>query len=505
MNIVIRKDIIDALKSMQLPPQGLFIYFKIKTSLNEEARAVPTLLKEPHATVTAEDGNGNVLQVSSAKGRRICFDAVVFNNVESAMPFSRGIFMPLNREQIMRLRKLRIEVRGIPCFVEKEDECSFSMTTFDGCMRKPPEVSFAEYAYSYDVTIDGEDRDCELYACCIECTQGNYRSDSLVDAVTVSPLKEEVVLLDTVTAEPTGIDDTRGCVLDSFYEAVCCLGMAKEYEVVTGYSGVCGEYSEVAGISRANCNKGIDAAPHIRPLFWEEGAPAKLGREGFSLALTLAATSARSLLSREEKESAHKKEAECRKNMLEKIYPVITEESSLDSDERIETLINYKLAEGLFVTYLFDGRDSSFFVSGEFAEHFGIDFDCIHKAAMENAIKTCPVKCEKLAQGVYIAVAGGSPCPESALIYPGVLSKVSEWLSGDLAVSIIRGKGVLLEAAQDLSDMTDEFFGEDEYVFPSFDYVKDTNTLSPAPDEIELIAELPPKLFSEIQNWIAGE
>lgn len=53
--------------------------------------------------------------------------------------------------------------------------------------------------------------------------------------------------------------------------------------------------------------------------------------------------------------------------------------------------------------------------------------------------------------------------------------------------------------------MTDEFFREDEYVFPSFDYVKDTNTLSPVPDEIELIAELPPEIFSEIQNWIAGE
>ena len=120
-------------------------------------------------------------------------------------------------------------------------------------------------------------------------------------------------------------------------------------------------------------------------------------------------------------------------------------------------------------------------------------------------MKACPVKCEKLAQGVYIAVSGGSPCPESALIYPGVLSKVSNWLSGDLAVSIVRGKGVLLEAAQELSDMTDEFFREDEYVFPSFDYVKDTNTLSPVPDEIELIAELPPEIFSEIQNWIAGE
>lgn len=503
--MVIRKDIIDALKSMQLPQQGLFIFFKIRTSLNEDNRAVPTIIEESHATVTAEDENEDVLQVSSAQGRLICFDAVVFNNVEHARPFSRGIFMPLNREQMKRLRKLRIEVQGIPSFVEKENECRFSMTTFDGLMRKPPEGSSAEYTYSYDVTIDGEDRDCDLYACRIECTQGNYRGDSLVDAVTVAPLREEVIMLDVATAELTDIDDTRGCVLDSFYEAVCCLGMAKEYEVVTGYSGVLGEYSEVAGISRANSSKGIDAAPHIRPLFWEEGAPAKLGREGFSLALTLAATSARSLLSREEKESAHKKEVECRKNMLEKIYPVITEESSLDSDERIETLMNYKLAEGLYVTYLFDGDGSSFFVSGELAEHFGIDFDCIHKAAMENAMKAFPVKCEKLAQGVYIAVAGGSPCPESALIYPGVLSKVSNWLSGDLAVSIVRGKGVLLEAAQELSDMTDEFFREDEYVFPSFDYVKDTNTLSPVPDEIELIAELPPEIFSEIQNWIAGE
>ena len=121
--MVIRKDIIDALKSMQLPQQGLFIYFKIRTSLNEDNRAVPTIIEELHATVTAEDENEDVLQVSSAQGRCICFDAVVLNNVEHARPFSRGIFMPLNREQMKRLRKLRIEVQGIPSFVEKEDEC----------------------------------------------------------------------------------------------------------------------------------------------------------------------------------------------------------------------------------------------------------------------------------------------------------------------------------------------------------------------------------------------
>lgn len=486
MNIILKTEMLNALESAKVAPRGLFLDFKMNTSLNKMERPVPTLLEEAVATVKVTDENGHVLAgpVTGA-GRSLRGKTIVFMNTVSAGSFSGGIFVPLNCEQIRRARNLEIRVEGKPFYAGRNDEGIAVKVPIKRCAEiQVPEEEKAVYEYKYDLEIGIDDMRYELFACSIECTQGNYRNDCRSRSVSLVPVFEGTIKLDAVRADVTGIDDSRGLLLDSLYEAVACFGKTGEYRVVTGYGGIGGNYDEVAGIVRTGSNQYIGGAPFQKTLAGEEYRDLQLGQKAFSAALSFVDLAHDYYVARAEQDMAHITALGSREEVLQNVYLTITEVDEFEaSGVAAREQIHVLLAAGVYVTYSYMKDGQTFSISKDVAEYYGIDLECINEAAMRNSMEKYPAKYEKLARGIYMVSAKGSPCPETVFLYNGVLANVSDWLTSDIVLAMIRGEGVLICDIQAALEAPEDFFENDEFIYPSFDYERETKILWPDVEE----------------------